>query len=146
METSVRRFLAAAALGAGLLSGCDRPGGSSDTGSPGGQSHAEVNAHSPYAGEWVEHASNCGDAKKTWTIEPQRMGIEAARFCAFKSIYLSQAADSSESVWSAAADCLADGHESREFVFFRVKPNLREMRVTFNDNRPIDLVRCASRS
>ncbi|MBI1358651.1 MAG: hypothetical protein GC155_00020 [Alphaproteobacteria bacterium] len=142
----MRRLLVTAALGGVLLCGCDRPSGSAGRASIGGELRAEVNPHSPYAGEWAESASNCGDDKKTWTIEPHRMGIEAARFCAFKSIYVSEAEDTKDAVWSAAADCLADGHESREFVFFRVKPNLREMRVTFNDNRPVELVRCASHS
>lgn len=75
------------------------------------------------------------------------MGIRPAlRFCAFKKIYVSQAADSADAVWSADADCLANGRQTKEFVFFRIRRNLREMRVTFNDNPPVELVRCVDTS
>lgn len=145
----MRGLLATAAIGVAVLSGCDKPVGADKAGAPPDDANrfrADVNVNSPYAGVWAAAASNCDNQKKLWTIEPHRMGIEKQRFCSFRSIYMSQAADADDGVWSAAADCLADGRASKEFVFFRVKPNLREMRVTFNDNRPTDLVRCAARS
>jgi hypothetical protein len=134
---------------AALLSGCDKPGGGDKAGaSPEdvNRFRAEVNANTPYAGQWAAASSNCDDDSKIWTIEAHRMGVRKARFCAFKSISVNQPEGSEDAVWSAAANCLSEGHESRDFVFFRVKSNLREMRVTFNDSRPVDLVRCLSRS
>jgi hypothetical protein len=152
-EISVRGLLAIAMAGAALLSGCDKPDsntpGSDKTGSStedANRFRAEINANTPYAGQWAAAASSCDDQKKIWTIEPHRMGVQRVRFCAFKSLRVSQQEGSDEAVWATSADCVADGHESKDFVFFRVKSNLRQMRVTFNDDRPIDLVRCFSGS
>jgi hypothetical protein len=147
-EISVRGLLAMALASAALLCGCDKPSGEKASASPedANRPRAEVNANSPYTGQWAAAASSCDDQKKVWTIEPHRMGVRRVRFCYFKSIYLKQRQGSDDAVWTAAADCLADGHASKEFVFFRMKPNLREMRVTFNDSRPVDLMRCAARS
>jgi hypothetical protein len=144
----VRGLLAIAMASAALLSGCDKPGGDKAGAAPedANRFRAGINANSPYAGQWAAAASSCDDQKKVWTIEPHRMGVQRARFCAFKSLRLSQSEGSEDAVWSTSADCLADGHESKDFVFFRVKANLRQMRVTFNDDRPIDLVRCTSPS
>jgi hypothetical protein len=145
----VRGLLAITMASAALLSGCDKPGGGDKSGaSPEDPNRfrAGINVNSPYTGQWAAAASSCDDDRKIWTIEPHRMGVQKARFCFFKSLSLNQPEGSDDAVWSATADCLADGHESREFVFFRVKPSLREMRVTFNDSRPVDLVRCMSRS
>ena len=105
----------------------------------------QVNARAPYAGEWAAEHSHCDDEQKKWTIEPHRMAIvPAMRFCAFESVYVNQAADAGETSWSAGATCLAEGRESHDFLFFRVKENLREMRVTFNDSRSVQLYRCIS--
>ncbi|MEP7209481.1 MAG: hypothetical protein ABI740_01480 [Alphaproteobacteria bacterium] len=147
-EIVVRGLLAITMASAALLSGCDKPGADKAGATPQdvNRFRAEVNANSPYAGQWAAAASSCDDDRKVWTIEPHRMGVQKIRFCAFKSLNLSQPEGSDDAVWSAAANCLSDGHESKDFVFFRVKPNLREMRVTFNDSRPIDLVRCLSSS
>ena len=37
--------------------------------------------------------------------------------------------------------CLADGKESQDFVFFRMKNKLR-MQVTINDTDSVELIRC----
>ena len=148
-KINVRGLLAMAVASAALLSGCDRPGGSEKAGASSKEANrfrAEVSAASPYAGQWAAAASSCDDQKKIWTIEPHRMGVRQVRFCYFKSISMNQPPGSDDAVWTAAADCLADGHASKDFVFFRVKQNLREMRVTFNDSRPVDLMRCFARS
>jgi hypothetical protein len=131
-----------------LLAGCEKPGGDKTGASPEdvNRFRAEINANTPYTGHWAAAVSNCNDDSKVWTIETHRMGVRKVRFCAFKSMSVNQPEGSEDAVWSAAADCLADGHESRDFVFFRVKSNLLRMRVTFNDDRPVDLVRCISRS
>ena len=148
-EINVRGLVAIAVASAALLSACDKPRGgdkasaaSEDT----SRFRADINVNSPYAGQWAPAASSCEDQKKVWTIEPHRMGVRQVRFCYFKSIYMNQPEGSDDAVWTAAADCLADGRASKEFVFFRVKPNLREMRVTFNDSRPVSLMRCSARS
>ena len=147
-EISVRGLLAIALASAALLSGCDKPSAEQASASPNDAKRlrAEVNVNSPYTGQWAAAASSCDDQKKIWTIEPHRMGIRQVRFCYFKSISMNQPQGSDDAVWTAAVDCLADGRASKEFVFFRMKPNLREMRVTFNDSRPVDLMRCAARS
>ena len=147
-EISVRGLLAIALTSAALLFGCDKPSAEKAGASPNDADRlrAEVNLNSPYTGQWAAAASSCDDQKKVWTIEPHRMGIRQVRFCYFKSISMNQPQGSDDAVWTAAADCLADGRASKEFVFFRMKPNLREMRVTFNDSRPVDLMRCAARS
>jgi hypothetical protein len=139
----VRLRLAVLALCA-LAAGCSRPGSSSEANL---SASSGLSARSPYTGRWASGAKACSDEKSIWTIEPHRMGIRPElRFCAFKSIYISQADDSADAVWSADANCLANGRQSKEFVFFRVKRSLRQMRVTFNDNPPIDLVRCLDTS
>lgn len=98
-----------------------------------------------YAGEWALMADQCGDTKKVWTIEANRMGMKRERFCVFDRIYVSNNSADGEA-WSASARCLAGGRESHDFVFFRVKPNKAEMRVTINDANAIDLVRCPMRT
>jgi hypothetical protein len=104
---------------------------------------AQVNDRAPYAGEWAAERGDCGDERKTWTIEPHRMAIlPAMRFCAFENVYVNKAVDEGETAWSAGATCLAEGRESHDFLFFRVKDDLREMRVTFNDSRSVQLYRC----
>lgn len=98
-----------------------------------------------YAGEWAAVADQCGDSKKVWTIEANRMGMQRQRFCVFDRIYVSSRGGDGEA-WSASARCLADGRESHDFVFFRVKANKAEMKVTINDAGAVDLVRCPMRT
>lgn len=136
-------------LAAGLSS-CDQP--ETVPASPQGALEEElgsqdlpgrVDVHAPYAGEWAERSSDCDEERKLWTIEPRRMAIvPSMRFCLFEKIYVNAAAREGETVWSAASQCLAEGRESQDFLFFRLKDNLREMRVTFNDSHSVDLVRC----
>jgi hypothetical protein len=104
---------------------------------------ANVNLDHAYAGEWAVASSHCNDAKKVWTVEPRRMAIQRMRFCVFdRDIYMADGKGDKPTTWSAGATCLADGKQSHDFLFFRVKDNLREMRVTFNDSNSVDLVRC----
>ncbi len=139
-----------------VLAGCDAPQGA-PTGAqdqsgavPANDPNtfrAGVNPDTAYAGEWALARSHCSDGKKIWTIEARRMAIvPAMRFCAFDNIYVSQGRGDSPTTWSASAKCLAEGKESHDFLFFRVKDNLKEMRVTFNDSNSVDLVRCPLKS
>ncbi len=134
---------------AGLAAGCGAPGGDNDNPSAGipvsdpNTFRADIDASRPYAGEWAAATVHCADEKKIWTIEARRMAIvPAMRFCAFEQVYVSNGTGDAPSTWSASARCLADGRESHDFLFFRVKDNLREMRVTINDAKSVDLVRC----
>ncbi len=99
----------------------------------------------PYAGEWAAAPNECDSDRKIWTIEAHRMGMQEQRFCVFDKIYMAENKGEGEA-WSASAKCLAEGKESHDFVFFRVKANLHEMRVTINDANAVDLVRCPSRT
>lgn len=108
---------------------------------------ATVISAAPYAGEWAAAPNSCADEGQVWTIEARRMAIvPAMRFCAFNDVYVNTASDKGATTYSAAASCLAEGQETRDFVFFRVKDNLREMRVTFNDTDAVKLVRCPIKS
>ena len=109
---------------------------------------ADVNPRRAYAGEWAAASNHCGDDKRIWTIEARRMAIQPdMRFCVFDNdIYVAEGNGPAPTTWSAGAKCLAEGKESHDFLFFRVDDNLREMRVTFNDSRSVDLVRCPMRS
>jgi hypothetical protein len=89
-------------------------------------------------------ADECGDQKKIWTIETHRMGMQRQRFCVFSQIRVSNGGE--EQAWRADAKCLAAGKQSDDVVFFRVKPNRLEMRVTINDADSVDLVRCPMRT
>ncbi len=151
-ETCVRG-LAVSLAAFGLLAACDQAAddpASADGGAASSGASADaagqlpgVDRSSPYAGQWASARHQCGDDRQLWTIEAHRMGIRPAlRFCAFDDVFVSQAADMGEATWSAEATCMAEGEESRAFVFFRVKENLKEMRVTFNDSAAVDLVRC----
>jgi hypothetical protein len=139
---------------AGSLAGCDAPTGAGggdgpSAGSPANDANtfrASVDPDRAYAGQWALASSHCTDDKKIWTVEPRRMAIQKQRFCLFEDIYASQGKGDAPTTWSTGAKCLAEGHESHDFVFFRVKDNLREMRVTFNDADPVDLVRCPQKS
>jgi hypothetical protein len=136
----------------GLLAACDAPESAGNfseeptSGAPVTDPNtfrADVDLQRPYAGEWAAAANHCTDEKKVWTIEARRMAIvPAMRFCAFDNIYVSEANSGVRTIWSASAKCLANGEESHDFLFFRVKDNLKEMRVTFNDTNSVELVRC----
>ena len=148
----MRNLLVCIAL-AGLVASCDAPEGGSDNPSARvpetdpNTFRAEVDAARPYAGEWAAATVQCADEQKVWTIEPRRMAIvPAMRFCAFENVFVSHGPGDAPSTWSASARCLADGRESHDFLFFRVNDNLREMRVTFNDSKSVELVRCPMRS
>jgi hypothetical protein len=148
----VRSLLVCVAV-AGLLAGCGAPDGGSDNPAAGipatdpNTFRADIDASRPYAGEWAAATHQCADEDKIWTIEPRRMAIvPAMRFCAFDDVYVSDGPGDAPSTWSASAKCLAEGRESHDFLFFRVKDNLREMRVTFNDTSSVELVRCPMKS
>lgn len=150
----MRSLLVCVAI-AGLLAGCGGPkdeagGDEPSAGIPVNDPNtfrADVNHERPYAGEWAAATNQCADEKKVWTIEAHRMAIvPAMRFCAFDDIYVSDGAANTPTTWSASAKCLAGGRESHDFLFFRVKDNLREMRVTFNDAKSVELVRCPLKS
>jgi hypothetical protein len=135
-----------------LLGACDAPDSAANfseepaTGAPVADPNtfrADVDLERPYAGEWAAATNHCSDQKKVWTIEARRMAIvPAMRFCAFDNIYVSEANNGVRTIWSASAKCLANGEESHDFLFFRVKDNLKEMKVTFNDTSSVELVRC----
>jgi hypothetical protein len=151
MELSMRRH-AAYLVFLGFLAGCDAPDDAANRAPDGGipvrdptTFRADVNPDRAYAGEWAAARNLCENEDKVWTIETTRMAVEAARFCAFENVFVSRAPDG-ETTWSTAARCLAEGRESRDFLFFRVEDNLREMRVTFNDSRSVELVRCPMKS
>lgn len=147
----MRRILAGLCV-LGLLAACDAPESAGNfseeptSGAPVTDPNtfrADVDLQRPYAGEWAAAANHCTDEKKVWTIEARRMAIvPAMRFCAFDNIYVSEANSGVRTIWSASAKCLANGEESHDFLFFRVKDNLKEMRVTFNDTNSVELVRC----
>lgn len=148
----MRRWLVSIVV-AGLLAGCDAPASDEANPSAGGPVtdpntfRADIDPDHAYIGEWAAATVQCADEKKIWTIERARMAIvPAMRFCAFKEIYAADGPGDVPSVWSASARCLAEGSESQDFLFFRVKDNLREMRVTFNDTNSVDLVRCPMKS
>jgi len=141
------------AFGCLLASACEKPAenaGSISAGVPESSrppAEAEVVSTTPYTGEWAAAANHCADEKQVWTIEAHRMAIvPAMRFCAFEDIYVNTASGKGATTFSAAANCLAEGRETQDFVFFRVQDNLREMRVTFNDTDAVKLVRCPLKS
>ena len=148
------RLVATLAIVLGALAACDAPGGGDDE--PSAQIpvtdpntfRADIDPQRAYAGEWAAATSHCGDEKKVWTIEAKRMAIVPdMRFCVFENdMYVSDGKGAAPTTWSAGAKCLSDGKESHDFLFFRVDDNLREMRVTFNDARSVELVRCPMRS
>jgi hypothetical protein len=65
-------------------------------------------------------------------------------FCVFDPMPHSGAAQGQG--WAASASCHADGRPSRDFLFFRVEPSQLQMRVTINDERSVELFRCATRA
>jgi hypothetical protein len=149
----VRLALAGLAI-LGALAACDAPGGGEDEPSAGipvtdpNTFRADIDPGRAYAGEWAAASNHCNDEKRVWTIEARRMAIQPdMRFCVFEhDMYVSEGHGPAPTTWSAGAKCLSDGKESHDFLFFRVDDNLREMRVTFNDARSVELVRCPMRS
>jgi hypothetical protein len=152
----VRRLAAVFFFMAGMsaLAACS-PGAGDDSSAPSAGSRdndpntfrASGNPDHAYAGEWAVAANHCEDARKVWTVEPRRMAIQRVRFCVFdEDIYMADGKGDKPTTWSTGATCLADGKQSHDFLFFRVKDNLREMRVTFNDSNSVDLVRCPLKS
>lgn len=110
---------------------------------PSAETRAAVGAESPYAGQWAADTRLCSDAAQLWTIEANRMGVRSdMRFCVWGPI--SSRTENGETLWRAEAACKHQGHDTRDFVFFRLDPDWSQMRVTFNDAKPISLVRCAS--
>jgi hypothetical protein len=107
---------------------------------------ADADEERAYAGEWAVAADHCDDQGKVWTIETNRMGMQRERFCVFERIYVSRRNLGEGEAWSASAKCLAEGKESHDFLFFRVRPTRQEMRITINDSSPVDLVRCPMRT
>lgn len=98
-----------------------------------------------YAGEWAANPDACNDQRTVWTVETNRVGILRQRFCVFSEIRVSRNGETDEA-WRADAKCLAGGKQSEDVLFFRVKPNGQQMRVTINDADAIDLVRCPMRT
>lgn len=147
------RLAAACVAVLGVLAACS-PEGGNDVPSAGipvtdpNTFRADVDPDRAYAGEWAAASNHCNDQKRVWTIEARRMAIQPdMRFCVFESdMYVSEGDGAAPTTWSAGAKCLSDGKESHDFLFFRVDDNLREMRVTFNDARSVELVRCPMRS
>ena len=148
------RFTLASVAILSALAACDAPDSRDDE--PSAQIpvtdpntfRADVDPGRPYAGEWAAASSHCNDDKRIWTIEARRMAIQPdMRFCVFEhDMYVAEGDGAAPSTWSAGAKCLSEGKESHDFLFFRVDDNLREMRVTFNDARSVELVRCPMRS
>ncbi|MEZ6028820.1 MAG: hypothetical protein R3C46_03625 [Hyphomonadaceae bacterium] len=97
-----------------------------------------------YAGEWASETELCANTREIWTIETRRLGMKRQRFCIFDPM-LQSTTDEGQG-WSASARCVSDGRESRDFLFFRIQPNMSQMRVTFNDQRSVELVRCPTRT
>jgi hypothetical protein len=145
----VRRLLAFAILA--LAGACEAPTGDdsdpaaemmeSDPGAFRAESEGEP---PPYAGEWAANANSCNNQREVWTIEERRMGMKRQRFCIFEPVATARAEQGQS--WSASARCLANGRETRDFVFFRVAPGRQQMRVTINDSESAELVRCPMRT
>ena len=137
----MRARLACLALLAIPLAACG-PGKGDSAKAPPPELRAGVDKDSPYAGQWASDVKLCSDATQLWTIEPNRMGIRAdMRFCAWGPIASKD--ENGQTVWRAEAACKYQGHDTRDFVFFRLDPDWKQMRVTLNDASPVSLVRCA---
>jgi hypothetical protein len=139
---SVRARILILAAGALALAACGAKTDSAKTPGPSAEVRSAADAESPYAGQWATDARLCGDALKSWTIEQRRMGIPSAeRFCFFNRIYINEGGGQ-EQVWSAEADCESGGKRTQAFVFFRLQPDWKQMRVTMNDDVSVTLTRC----
>jgi len=140
----VRRLLAIAFL---ALAACEAPVDQEPTpaaealpSDPDAFRAERLNEPPAYTGEWAEASEACNNPREIWTIEEYRMGMKRRRFCVFERIFASTS-DAGQG-WSASARCLADGRQSNDFVFFRVGENRQKLRVTINDAKAVELVRC----
>lgn len=139
----MQRLAAIIAIGIGLAA-CGQQTASVDVASgaePDAKLMEQVDSTSPYAGAWALEQRLCGNDKEVWTIEAARMATPHLRFCAFENVMVN-GSDNRTTRFATAANCLAEGHQTRDFLFFRIDHNLREMRVTFNDTDAVRLVRC----
>jgi hypothetical protein len=140
-----RACLAVIALGLALgsLAACGPRKEVDSIRTPPPELRASVDNKSPYAGEWAADTHLCRDTRQLWTIEANRMGVRAdMRFCVWGPIASKD--ENGQTVWRAEAACKYQGRDSRDFVFFRLAPDWKQMRVTFNDASPVNLVRCAA--
>ena len=103
-----------------------------------------ADADRAYTGEWAATNESCNNQREIWTIEENRMGMRRQRFCVFERVFISTT-DAGQG-WSASARCVAEGRQSHDFVFFRVDANKGQMRVTINDGKAVELVRCPMRT
>ncbi len=144
MHNSMRMALAALAL---LAAGCEAPSDADREPAaelPVNPDTFRAGAEPAYAGDWAGNAELCANARELWTIEARRMGMKQQRFCVFDPMLQSATEDGQG--WSASARCHSEGRASRDFLFFRVQPNQSQMRVTINDQRSVELVRCPTRT
>lgn len=144
MHNRLRISLAALAL---LAAGCEAPSDEDKEPAaelPVGPDTFRAGTEPAYTGSWASNAELCNNAREVWTIESRRMGMKRQRFCAFDPML--QSATEEGQGWSASARCHAEGRETRDFLFFRVQPNQSQMRVTINDQRSVELVRCPTRT
>lgn len=140
-------------LGVGLLSAClsgvaceapENTGGSPIAEAPPASDRLRTGREPPYAGEWASKPDLCNNEGEIWTIEARRLGMKRELFCVFDP--MPQAGSGRGQGWAASAHCHTDGRPSRDFLFFRVEPSQLQMRVTINDERSVELFRCATRA
>lgn len=150
----MRRLICIAALALGplvLAAACEAP--VDETAEPAAAApdadpnafRADRDIERTYTGEWAARSESCNNQREIWTIEENRMGMRRQRFCVFERIFASTADEPGQG-WSASARCLSDGRQSHDFLFFRVAPSRAQMRVTINDGKAIELVRCPMRT
>ncbi len=134
---------------AALLAGCGAPAGGDGASDPAAELPVDPNtfragSEPAYTGEWAPASELCSNKGEIWTIETRRIGMRRERFCVFDPMLQSTTDDGQG--WSATARCHAEGRASRDFLFFRIQPNQSQMRVTINDQRSVELVRCPSQT
>lgn len=147
----MRRLTCIAALALAALAACEAP--VDETATPAAEApdadpnafRADRDIERTYTGEWAARSESCNNQREIWTIEENRMGMRRQRFCVFERIFTSTTDEPGQG-WSASARCLSDGRQSHDFLFFRVDPSRAQMRVTINDGKAIDLVRCPMRT
>lgn len=134
-------------IGCLFAAACEAPEDAGRTAEPGVSSPPDrlrAGREPAYAGEWASKPDLCNDESEIWTIEARRLGMKRELFCVFDPMPHSGAAQGQG--WAASASCHADGRPSRDFLFFRVEPGQLQMRVTINDERSVELFRCATRA
>ncbi len=138
----IAAFLLVLGLAACGPSGKPDPNFAGSAAEPSEALRAQVDGDNPFTGQWSLDPKSCGDTNKVWTIQTKRMGIpEAERFCLFNRLFANDAGDG-EKVWSADASCEHKGRTTQDFLFFRLSPDWKQMRVTLNDAPGIKLMRC----